>query len=104
MNQMKISRTKPGTCWQEGTLLGNGRIGAVLYGGVEEEVIELTDACFWSVDPFHSGNQPGAAEAFKRMRKAVAAGDFPTSIEAAEGFIGICGNYGTSLPGWILAY
>lgn len=98
MNQMKISRTKPGTCWQEGMLLGNGRIGAVLYGGVEEEVIELTDACFWSGDPFHSGNQPGAAEAFKRMRKAVAAGDFPTSMEAAEGFIGIRGNYGTSLP------
>ena len=39
------------TCFNEALPLGNGRIGAMVYGGVLEEKISLNEDTFWSGYP-----------------------------------------------------
>ena len=39
---------KPGEKWLDALPLGNGRIGAMIYGKVENELIQLNECTFWS--------------------------------------------------------
>ncbi len=42
---------QPGVKWLEGLPLGNGMIGAMVFGGVPEERIALNEGTFWSGRP-----------------------------------------------------
>ena len=60
--------------WNEALPLGNGRLGAMVFGGAREEKICLNEDTLWSGLPaFYQ--RPGAAEAFARAREAALAGD-----------------------------
>ena len=41
----------PGTCFEESLVLGNGTLGASVFGGTSTEKIILNDATFWSGEP-----------------------------------------------------
>lgn len=94
----KIGFGIPAKEWTEGFLLGNGHMGAVLYGGTEKEVIELSEITFYSGETSKDNNRENASEYFNTMRTLVSAGDYKASMEAARGFMGIRHNYGTNLP------
>ena len=51
-------------------LLGNGRMGVTVYGGVEEDVYALNDDTLWSGYPKEYGKD--CSKAFERVRKLVA--------------------------------
>ena len=40
---MQLFYKKPAKFWQEGFPIGNGRLGAVVLGGCEKEVIQLNE-------------------------------------------------------------
>lgn len=42
---------KPASKWTEALPIGNAAMGAMIYGGVEEEVLQLNEATFWSGQP-----------------------------------------------------
>ncbi len=42
---------QPATFWEEALPMGNGRIGAMLFGGTDQERIELNDDTIWSGRP-----------------------------------------------------
>lgn len=47
----------PAQKWEEALPVGNGRLGAMIFGGVDEEVLQLNEDTFWSggpYDPSHS--------------------------------------------------
>lgn len=44
-------KTSSGAWTYGGTPVGNGQIGAKIYGGVSEDIIQLNDAFFWSGGP-----------------------------------------------------
>lgn len=44
----------PAKCWQEGFPIGNGRLGAVLYGGSKKETIQINEDTLWSGYPGQS--------------------------------------------------
>ncbi|BCJ93262.1 hypothetical protein acsn021_08310 [Anaerocolumna cellulosilytica] len=96
--EYKIKLEKPARDFNEGFLLGNGHTGAVVYGGIQKEVIELSEITFYSGEVSQENNQKNASEAFKTMRKLVSEGEYEASMEAARGFMGIRRNYGTNLP------
>ncbi len=48
---MKIVFEQPASCWEEGFPLGNGRIGAVMYGGSDREILKLNEDTLWSGHP-----------------------------------------------------
>ena len=73
---MRLVYEKPALRWGEALPLGNGQIGAMVYGGVNCEEIDLTEHTFYSGEVEEAANQEGAAEAFQRMRKAEQMGDY----------------------------
>ena len=42
---------QPGAKWLEGMPLGNGMMGAMVFGGIPEERIALNEGTFWSGRP-----------------------------------------------------
>ena len=45
-NGLKLWYDKPATQWVQALPLGNGKIGAMVFGGIEEELIQLNEAPF----------------------------------------------------------
>ena len=54
--------------WNEALPLGNGRIGAMIYGGAAHERISINEDTMWSGKPTFYEN-PNGAEVFKRARE-----------------------------------
>jgi len=46
--------TKPALEWEEALPVGNGRLGAMVFGGVEKERIQLNEDTYWSGGPYSS--------------------------------------------------
>ncbi|MFC1661986.1 glycoside hydrolase N-terminal domain-containing protein [Gemmatimonadota bacterium] len=68
---------EPAEHFEETLLLGNGRVGASLFGGVAEERIYLNDVTLWSGGPVDARMNPRAFEHLPEVREALAAGDWP---------------------------
>jgi alpha-L-fucosidase 2 len=49
-----IWHTEPAGIWEDALPIGNGRLGAMVYGGVEEERIQLNEDTYWSGGPYNS--------------------------------------------------
>ena len=45
---MVVWYRQPANQWLQGMPLGNGRIGAMVFGGVPQERIALNESSFWS--------------------------------------------------------
>ena len=95
---MRLVYNKPADRWGEALPLGNGLIGAMVFAGACCEKINLTENTFYSGQPECEANQPGASEAFMRMRRAEKEGAYDRVHEEARQFIGRRENYGTHLP------
>jgi alpha-L-fucosidase 2 len=73
--EMVLWYRQPGQKWLEGLPLGNGIMGAMVFGGVPQERIALNEGTFWSGRP-HDYNNPEAHQYFGRIRDLVFAGKF----------------------------
>ncbi|RYY56845.1 MAG: glycoside hydrolase family 95 protein [Chitinophagaceae bacterium] len=62
---------KPAGKWIEALPLGNGRIGAMVSGGVEEELLQLNESSLWSGGPVKPGINPDAASYLPAIRRAL---------------------------------
>ncbi|CDA84488.1 uncharacterized protein BN772_02910 [Bacteroides sp. CAG:754] len=71
----KLWYDAPATVWEEALPLGNGRIGAMVYGNPTQEVYQLNEETLWSGYP-QDCNNPKAAEVLPLVRKAVDEGDY----------------------------
>ena len=54
-NDQRLWYDEPATTWLEALPLGNSRMGAMIYGGVQEDEIQLNEETFWSGGP-HDNN------------------------------------------------
>lgn len=70
---MKLRYDKAAAVWNEALPVGNGRIGAMVFGGVERETLTLNEDTLWSGYP-RDWNNPKAKEAWPEMRRLIAAG------------------------------
>ena len=52
---MELYYKNPAKCWLEGFALGNGRMGAVIHGALDHEVLQLNEDTLWGV---RSGLRP----------------------------------------------
>ena len=69
--------------WEEALPLGNGRLGAMMFGGGREERIALNEETFWSGYPRET-NRPGAAEYYGQARDLALKGDYPQAQALVE--------------------
>lgn len=58
---MKLWYDKPACFWHEALPVGNGRIGGMVHGGIERELIQLNEDSIWSGKHLNRNN-PDAKE------------------------------------------
>ncbi len=58
---------KPAENWTEALPIGNGRLGAMVYGGTEKETIQFNEETLWTGQPHDYANE-GAYEVFPELR------------------------------------
>ena len=73
---LRIWFTKPGTAWHESLPLGNGRIGALVSGGAEEEKIIMNEATLYSGGPHNYDNMPDLSGAIDIVAQMIQNGDY----------------------------
>ena len=79
----------PARRWTEALPLGNGSLGAMCFGGLAEDVLQLNDDTFWSGAP-SNWDVAGAADAVRRAREKVFEG---AHLEAGELLKGAQGSF-----------
>lgn len=68
---LKLWYDKPATQWVEALPVGNGRIGAMIFGGVEDELLQLNESTLYSGGPLQKQIAPGASKYLPEIRKAL---------------------------------
>ena len=66
---------RPATYWTEALPLGNGRLSAMVFGGVASEHLQFNEESLWSGYPRNHTN-PAAQLYLPKVREAVFAGDY----------------------------
>ena len=72
---MKLWYREPAEKWTEALPIGNGRLGAMVFGGVAEERLQLNDDTLWSGSP-KDWNNPRAKEVLPELRKLIFEGKY----------------------------
>jgi alpha-L-fucosidase 2 len=58
----------PASNWNEAIPIGNGRLGGMVFGGVEKEKIQTNEDTFWSGEP-RNLQKPGAYKCLDEIRR-----------------------------------
>jgi alpha-L-fucosidase 2 len=53
--------SKPAAKWEEALPVGNGRLGAMVYGGVQEAIFQFNEETYWSGGPYSTVKKGGHA-------------------------------------------
>lgn len=72
-NALTLWYQQPAREWLESLPLGNGRLGATVFGGVDHERIQLNENTIWSGAPYDPAN-PEAPAALPEIRRLLFAG------------------------------
>jgi alpha-L-fucosidase 2 len=74
---------QPAQQWLQAMPLGNGMIGAMVFGGVPQERIALNESSFWSGRP-HNYDNPEASKYYPQIRDLVFADKFQEAEKMAD--------------------
>lgn len=86
---LKLWYKQPAVKWTEALPIGNGRIGAMLFGGVENDRIQFNEETLWSGGP-RSYSRPGAYKYLDSIRNLLFAGKQKEAEALAENeFMGL---------------
>jgi alpha-L-fucosidase 2 len=66
---------KPAVKWTEALPVGNGVLGAMVFGGAAQERLQLNEATLWAGAPYDPVN-PAALEALAEVRRLIFAGQY----------------------------
>ena len=74
-SHLKLWYTRPAKQWVEALPVGNGRLGAMVYGDPLKEIIQLNENTVWAGSPYRNDN-PDAREALPEVRKLIFEGKY----------------------------
>jgi len=80
---MKIWFNRPADSWNEALPVGNGRLGAMIFGGIENEHIELNESSVWTGEPRWDAN-PDALKTLPKVRQLLFQGKYKDAEELAQ--------------------
>lgn len=90
---------EPAKRWLDALPVGNGRLGAMVFGGVAKERIALNEATVWSGSPNASSVNPTTREYLSEMRRLLFEGKYAEgNALCAKHLCGREDSYGTHLP------
>ena len=85
---------QPATNWMEALPVGNGRVGAMIFGGVAQEQLQLNEDSLWSGAPQDADN-PEALQALPEIRRLLFEGKYAEAQILANGTL-ICKGRGSA--------
>lgn len=90
---------QPAKVWMESLPIGNGRWGAMTYGGIEEEKLALNESTMWSGQYNENQNKPFGREKMNQLRKLFFEGKLSEGNRiAGDNLHGNQTSFGTHLP------
>lgn len=66
--------------WTQALPIGNGRLGAMIFGGVVHEHLQLNEDTLWAGGPYNPIN-PEAHDALPEVRRLIAAGQYKAAAD-----------------------
>ncbi len=92
---MELFYKKPAKRWPEALPLGNGRLGAMVYGGVECDILQINEETLWNgrFDP--CADNPECAEKLPEIREAIFSGDYKRGSELTYKYM-VCRGKGSN--------
>lgn len=79
-SDLRLWYPKEANRWTEALPVGNGRLGAMVFGGITNEHLQLNEDTLWSGAP-RDWNNPAARDILPQVRAAIFAGDY---VKAGE--------------------
>jgi alpha-L-fucosidase 2 len=90
---------RPAERWLEALPVGNGRLGGMIYGGIQTERVCLSESTAWSGAAANGDVNPGALEHLNEIRQLFFAGKYEEAQELCGKYlVGHMKNFGTNLP------
>jgi len=74
---------QPASAWEEALPVGNGRLGAMIYGNPVTETLQLNEESLWAGSRINNDN-PAALEALPSLRKALFSSHYREAYSIAE--------------------
>ena len=68
---LKLWYDKPAEFFEESIPIGNGKMGALIYGGTDINTIHLNDITLWTGKPVDRNEDAGASRWIPEIRKAL---------------------------------
>ncbi len=95
---LKLIYKHPASVWEEALPVGNGRLGAMVFGNPVHERLQLNEESIWAGSKLNNDN-PGALKALPELRKAIFESRYKDAFKIAEkNFIGIPPNVRSYQP------
>jgi len=87
---MELKYNRPAEAWTEALPVGNGRLGGMVFGGIEQERVSLNEDTLWSGYP-RDWNNPKALQVLPEVRRAVREGRYEDAERLSKA--GMMGPY-----------
>lgn len=86
---MELWYKQPATVWTEALPVGNGRLGAMVFGGVEKELLQLNEATLWTGGPVTTNVNPESKSYLPLVRKALFNKEYDKATELVRKMQGL---------------
>ena len=95
MKDLQLWYPQPAGLWVEALPLGNGRLGAMVFGGTSRERLALNEDTIWAGGPYRNDN-PRTKEHLEGIRRRIFAGDYLQAQALGEQHI--CADTQNGMP------
>ncbi|WJS93794.1 glycoside hydrolase family 95 protein [Flavobacterium johnsoniae] len=85
---LKLQYKQPAVEWTEALPVGNGTLGAMVFGRVDSELIQLNEATLWSGGPVQKNVNPDAFQNLTLIREALKNEDFEKAYNLTKNMQG----------------
>lgn len=98
-SETELWYSTPASEWMEALPIGNGRLGAMVYGGISQERIALNEITMWSGQRDSLQNDNCGPSRLSEIRTAFFSGDIAQGNELTRKYLsGRSASFGTHLP------
>jgi len=85
-SDLKLWYNQPAAKWIEALPVGNGRLGAMVFGGIENERIQLNEESLWAGAQINNNN-PGASEHLAEIQQLLLRGESRKARKLADKYL-----------------
>jgi alpha-L-fucosidase 2 len=82
-SNQRLCYLRPAGIWDEALPVGNGRLAAMVFGGVAQERLQLNEETLWAGAPYSPAN-PDALAALPEVRRLIEAGRYKEATDLAS--------------------